>query len=159
MQLQLLSHHSHNKMPNIKKFYYAFPKIFFEHVIFGIFFCIICFSFSSTLLFYVCTFSLYLLSTSFLMYISFSFVRFSSIKIKFHFDLIPPFSTRILSSLNEKLDLSMFFAKIIFCQLYENQFKPLQTIEKKKNAMCSINAQCSCANEMQCVKVRCDVYN
>ncbi len=32
-------------------------------------------------------------------------------------------------------------------------------LKKNKNAMCSKNTQCNCANEMQCVKMICNVYN
>jgi hypothetical protein len=47
----------------------------------------------------------------------------------------------------------MFFAKISFYKLYENQPKHLHAIERKikKDAMCWKNTQCNCANEMQCV--------
>jgi len=38
----------------------------------------------------------------------------------------------ILSSLKEKLEISLLFPKIILCQLYENQPKHLQAIERKK---------------------------
>jgi hypothetical protein len=46
--------------------------------------------------------------------------------------LTPQFSVKILPTLKEKLDLSMFFTKIIFCQLYENQPKQFQVIEREK---------------------------
>jgi hypothetical protein len=46
--------------------------------------------------------------------------------------MIPPFFARILPTLKKKLEINMFFAKIIFHQLHDNQLKHLQAIEKEK---------------------------
>ncbi len=128
MQIQLLSLHSHNKMPKIKNLYYALSKNF-----------IIRSPFSSTLLFSICTLSISPLSTSFSMYISFSFVWFSSFKIKFSswFDS-PIFYQNIIFPEGE-IRNKYFCAKIIFYQLYENKLKHLRAIERKINVTCSKN--------------------
>ncbi len=62
----------------------------------------------------------------------FHLFEFFQSKLNFHFDFTPTFFTMILSSLKEKLEVSLLFAKIILCQLYENQPKHLQEIERKK---------------------------
>ncbi len=47
-------------------------------------------------------------------------------------------STFKLPTLEEKLEINMFFAKIRFCQLSENQPTHLQAIEKKFKERCNV---------------------
>ncbi len=104
---------------------------------------IICSTFSSTLVFFICTFPLFILSTYFQL-VSFS----SSIKIRFSFWFDSPIFHENITYLEGEIR-----NKYIFCQnkgyaylCYENQFKHLQEIflKLKKYAMCWKNTMQMC---------------
>jgi hypothetical protein len=122
------------------------------------FFFIICFPFSPTLLFLFAHFHYGFFPHVFQCTLHFHWSNFLQSKLNFHFDLTPPFFTKILRTLKKKLKINIF-CQNLFCQLYENQPKYLKVIEFIFLKRCNVlkNTQCNCANEMQCVKVKWNV--